>query len=127
MFIRFVVGADGEESRWLDGIFTKAQSLKRRGRMLDYEAKRLEEIFDFFNDVLPVPPFEENKNKWTSDAVSWFRDSAKDIIPFMWDIVTILREHGVPIRILRTGNPGKILYEDKWQVVANIKYGSEIK
>jgi len=35
----------------------------------------------------------------------------------MWDLVAILREHGAPVRILRSQTPGKILYEDEYQVV----------
>jgi hypothetical protein len=35
----------------------------------------------------------------------------------MWDIASLLREHGIPIRMLRSAHPGKILYEDSFQIV----------
>ncbi len=35
----------------------------------------------------------------------------------MWEIVALLREHGVAVRFLRSKNPGKVLYEDDFQIV----------
>lgn len=35
----------------------------------------------------------------------------------MWEIALVLREHGVPVRMLRSKNPGKVLYEDPYQIV----------
>lgn len=35
----------------------------------------------------------------------------------MWEIVTLLKECGVPVRLLRSANPGKVVYEDDYQIV----------
>jgi hypothetical protein len=35
----------------------------------------------------------------------------------MWEIASLLNEHGVPIRMLRSANPGKIFYQDSCQIV----------
>jgi len=35
----------------------------------------------------------------------------------MWEIVTLLQEHGIAVRVLRSRNPGKILYDDEYQIV----------
>jgi hypothetical protein len=35
----------------------------------------------------------------------------------MWEIAHLLKEHGVPVRLLRSENPGKVLYEDDYQIV----------
>ena len=40
----------------------------------------------------------------------------------MWDIIALLREHDVPVRVIRSKNPGKIVYEDKYQVVADARW-----
>jgi hypothetical protein len=37
----------------------------------------------------------------------------------MWDLVAILREHDVPVRMLKSKEPGKVLYEDDYQVVVS--------
>jgi hypothetical protein len=75
----------------------------------------LEEAYVWFNANLPCPPF--SSSKWPEDAVSWFRDDAGDAIKKMWELASLLEEHGVPIRLLRSANPGKILYQDSYQIV----------
>jgi hypothetical protein len=35
----------------------------------------------------------------------------------MWELAALLREHGVPVRMLRSANPGKIVYQDAFQIV----------
>ena len=40
------------------------------------------------------------------------------MIAFFWEIVSILEQHGTPTRILKTRDPGQILYEDRFQIVA---------
>ena len=35
----------------------------------------------------------------------------------MWEIAQLLKEHDVPVRMLRSASPGKVLYEDSFQVV----------
>jgi hypothetical protein len=115
MFIRFVVGSDNEDHRWLTGIVTEARLLLDRGELERHEAARLERTYEWLNDHLPCPPF--STSDWGPEAISWFKDDAGPPIKKMWEIVALLREHGIPIRLLRSRNPGKILYEDRFQVV----------
>jgi hypothetical protein len=120
MFVRFVVGAESQNAAWLTGVITEARLLRDRGELYSYESERLEAILDWFNEHLPCPPFEKmlRSGEWTPNAVAWFRPEAKEPVGRMWDIVAILREHGVAIRLITTDNPGKIVYEDAYQVVA---------
>jgi hypothetical protein len=120
MFVRFVVGTDAENAAWLTGIITEARILRDEGELYDHESAYLEEIFDWFNLHLPCPPFRKKRRsgEWTSNAVCWFRSDAKEPLGRMWDIVAILRELGVGVRIIRSGYPGRIVYEDRYQVVA---------
>jgi hypothetical protein len=115
MYIRFVIGLDGEDHRWLTGIITEARLLRDHGELEQYQAILLEETYEWLNDHLPCPPF--STSDWGPEAISWFKDTAKVPIKKMWDIVTLLQEHGVPVRILRSKNPGKILYDDEYQIV----------
>jgi len=41
MFVRFVVGTDGENHRWLTGIITEARLLRDRGRLAPYHRPAL--------------------------------------------------------------------------------------
>jgi hypothetical protein len=89
-----------------------------------YESEWLEEIFEWFNEHLPCPPFQEKlrSGEWTADAVSWFRAYAKEPLRRIWDIIALLREHGVPVRLVTTKKPGKIVYSDEYQIVAETPY-----
>jgi hypothetical protein len=124
MFVRFVVGTDAENAAWLTGVVTEARLLRDAGKLYDYESGRLEAIYDWLNEHLPCPPFDKKlrRGEWTRDAVAWFRADAKGPIQRMWDIVAILREHGITVRIVSTERPGKVVYEDEYQVVAETPY-----
>ena len=115
MFIRFVVGADGEHHQRLTGIIAEARLLRDRGGLDQYQVSWLEETYVWFNANLPVPPYKSTN--WPRDAVAWFKDDAGEPIRRMWEIVSLLKEHGVPVRMLRTSSPGKVLYEDAYQIV----------
>jgi hypothetical protein len=124
MFVRFVVGADAENASWLTGVITEARILRDDGELFRYESELLREVFDWLNEHLPCPPFQAKlrSGEWTADAVSWFRADAKGPLGRIWDIVAILREHGVPVRLVTTDKPGKIVYSDQYQIVAETPY-----
>ena len=124
MFVRFVVGSDAENAAWLTGVITEARLLRDAGERFDYESERLEAIYDWFKEHLPCPPFQSKlrSGEWTRDAVAWFRAEAREPIRRIWDLVAILREHGVPVRMITTEKPGKIVYDDDYQVVAETPY-----
>ena len=124
MFVRFVVGSDAENAAWLTGVITEARLLRDAGELYDYESERLEAIYDWFKEHLPCPPFQSKlrAGEWTREAVAWFRAEAGEPIRQIWDLVAILREHGVPVRMITTEKPGKIVYEDDYQVVAETPY-----
>ncbi len=120
MFVRFVVGTDAENAAWLTGILTEARLLRDAGELYDHESEQLEAVYQWFNEHVPCPPFEKKlrTGEWTREAVSWFRADAGGPIQRMWDIVAILREHGVAVRMVSTERPGCVVYEDDYQVVA---------
>ena len=115
MFIRFVVGEDAEHHRSLTGIITEARLLRDKGDLNQNQMSWLEEVYAWFNATVPVPPF--SSSSWSRDAVAWFRDDAGEAIKKMWEIAALLKEHSVPVRMLRSANPGKILYQDSYQIV----------
>jgi hypothetical protein len=120
MYLRFVQGADSQDSRWLTGVVTAARILRDEGRLEPFQVNAVDATFAWLNEHLPCPPFQQNlrSGKWSVDAVAWFLPEAHDAISRMWDLVAILKDHGVPVRVLRTTNPGMIVYRDEYQVVA---------
>ena len=115
MFIRFVVGGEDESHRLLTGLVTEARILRDTGALASYEVELLEATYDWLNQRLPCPPF--SSAGWSRDAVSWFKDSANDAIKQMRKLAVLLESHGLLVRKLRSGNPGKVRYEDRFQVV----------
>ena len=115
MFLRFVVGGDDEHHKLLSGLITEARLLRDAGVLTDYECENLENIYEWFNNSLPCPPFETAG--WPRDAVSWFKDSAKDPIKKMRELSVLLESHGLLVRTLRSERLGKVLYEDEYQIV----------
>lgn len=119
-YLRFVVGGDDENGAWLTGVFRIAGQLRRSGELYQYEAQQLDSAFDWFGTHLPCPPFsvKQRKRKWTADAVCWFRSGAREPIERIWDIVAVLRERDLPVRLLTSDRPGRIVYHDRFQIVA---------
>lgn len=115
MYIRFVVGGDDEHHRLLSGIITEARLLRDRGGLHPYAEEQLEDIFHWFNTHLPCPPF--SSSDWPRDVVSWFKDSAESPIAKMHELAAMLEQHDLTVRILRSRNPGKLYYEDDYQIV----------
>lgn len=119
MYLRFVVGIDNESAHRQDGLFTEINRLKNDDLLMDYQNKLVEDTFKCFNDNLPVPPYK--RKKMSKEAVAWFKDSTTEYIDRMLDLVAILRENNIHVRILKTEKPGMIIYEDEHQVVAKSK------
>ncbi len=119
MYLRFVAGVDSESARQQNGLFTEIQSLKDDSLLLDYQFELVEETFKYFNDILPVPPY--SRKNISKNVVAWFKYSAVGFVSRVWDLVTILEQKDVNVRIIKTERPGMILYEDDFQVVAKSK------
>jgi hypothetical protein len=119
-YIRFVVGTGRDDPYGLTGVITEARILRDQGELEPHECEWLDEVFEWFNASVPCPPFSQKQ--WSRDAVSWFKGVATGAIRTIWDLVALLREHKVPVRVLRTDQPGRILYEDDFQVVAESRH-----
>ena len=53
-----------------------------------------------------------------SKAVCWFRSGAAEHLKRVWDLIAICENNDVPIYMIRTEQPGYVVYEDFVQVVA---------
>lgn len=116
MYIRFVIGSEGDDPREMHGPFTEAESLRKEGMLAAYEEEQVTKIFKKYNEELPCPPW--SSSDWPQDAISWFKVSAQGFVSQMYELVAILGEHGVQVRVLKAQSLFKVLYEDEFQVVA---------
>ena len=115
MFVRLVVGGDAEDHRVLTGLVTEAKLLHRSGVLTLDEEAILEAHYDWLNEHLPCPPY--SNSDWPKGVAAWFKDSAREPIRRLRAIGALLEDHGLQVRMLRSQNPGKIYYEDRFQVV----------
>ncbi len=117
-YVRFVVGKRSQDARWLTGVVTmgrlKLRDFDRPSRAI------VRDTFKWFNSNIPCPPFSAKRRSgvWTADAVAWFRTTARQPIARLRPLLRVLRSHGFVVRTVYADYPGKVVYRDKWQVVA---------
>jgi hypothetical protein len=115
-FLRFTVLAQDEDSARKSGILVVAAKLRDHGELTIDEHSQLRRLLDWFNTNLHVPPvLVDNQNR---RALSWFKSQAEKPLGHMWSLVEILERHGIHVELHKTRNPGIVLYEDGWQIVA---------
>jgi hypothetical protein len=77
----------------------------------------------YFEEVLPIPPFYSDGN--SIGAVTWFKDNCRtlELVDKLDFYFRMLIKYNVNIEISRNDNPGKVIYEDDFQVgVVKIDY-----
>jgi hypothetical protein len=120
MYVRFVVGSERENPYGLTGLFSHRTIYQESGVLDSHINEYVEDLLVWFKENLKVPPFQQNQavNRWSERAVCWYKDRAGEPLRRMWDLVAIYREYGILTRLIRTSQPGQIVYEDEHQIVA---------
>jgi hypothetical protein len=122
VYVRFVVADIDKDSDKELGVFHAVRTLRDSGELYQHEEAQHDQIRQWFNDNLEKPtrftaskpPFYRKQSK----AISWFKDSAHEHIARVRDLVAILQQHGVSVRMLTTDRVGYVVYEDQYQIVA---------
>ena len=120
MYIRFVTlmaDADSQESK---GSFAAAYELRDSGFLPAHDGDRLQQLLAWFASNLQIPErFNRSRRpRRANKAISWFKPTALDHIAKAREIIAILEEHGVHDRMISTDQPGYIVFDDEFQVVA---------
>jgi len=119
MFIRFISGEIDEDSHVSAGLFRAAYKLIHEVRLPDYEYDALRQSMDWFDKHLTSPYDFRLKPVGLADrSVCWFRSNAREHLRRAWEMVMILEERDIFIRMIKTETPGYVLYEDEVQVLA---------
>ena len=99
------------------GIFTTVGKIVEAKTLTEEETAEYWKQREYFEKVLPVPPFYEQGNP--DHAVTWFKDTpqGQDI----WNQLTFYREmcskYGIKLyKTECTTLPGQIIYEDDFQI-----------
>ncbi len=116
MYLRFTTLAKDEQSHSLKGVFQAAFELRDSGRLDDYQEAELNRALDWLKQHLKSPACLHDPENYR--AVSWFDPRAVKPMQYVWRIVQVLEDHGVLIQVHKSKDPGIVIYEDGWQVVA---------
>lgn len=122
MYVRFVSHIPNEHSNSSLGVFQAAHRLRAAGKLQPHEEEWLEGELAWLNMHLKSPACLREPG--SQRAICWFHPRAQKPIEKVRSIVALLEEHGVYIRMIKTENPGIIIYEDGWQVVAKPRRGN---
>ena len=116
MYIRFQGRIKNERADSYLGIFQLAFQLRDKIDLeKHYEIQLIENLAWLKENLKSPKPLREDQN---FRALSWFKPEAQKPLTKIRAIVAILQEHGYVIDVLKTSDPGVIIYEDGWQVVA---------
>lgn len=123
MYLRFVLPATHPDTGVDTGVFKVAYALKNEGEISEAERQELTELLDWFGAELAVPDrFSRSTSKGhcrrATKGISWLKASANEHVKRMHRLVQILREHGHHVEMIRSANPGYVVYQDDHQIVA---------
>lgn len=97
------------------GIFVAADHLRRAGKLDADQLATYLDIDDWFHKHLPEPPFYEDGN--SVGAVTWFKTPIPESMESRaQSLMEILRAHDVDHDQVLSTDPGRIIYEDDYQI-----------
>ena len=96
------------------GVFVAVDHLRRTGRLSQEETVLYALIDNWFQENLPNPPFYDDGN--SIGAVTWFREGTEGMTNRLQPLLSILELKGVAWECTVSDDPGRVVYEDHWQV-----------
>lgn len=99
------------------GIFTAIGKLVDSKTMNEEEVKEYWKNREYFEKVLPVPPFYENGNQ--EKAITWFKDTPEgnDIFRQLIFYREMAKKYNIELYLSECDFvPGEIIYEDDFQI-----------
>ena len=117
MYLRIAIASVDAGSHQPQGIFYAAWHLLNSGELTNDEAADLRSLLEWFNENMPSPGPAIRRNL-SERAIFWFHPTAHDLIARAWELVQLLRLHGLLVEVLKTRDPGSIVYSDRCQIAA---------
>lgn len=97
------------------GLFVAVDHLRRAGRLTAEQEALYLDIDDWFQEHLPNPDFYADGN--TVGAVTWFKTPVPpEMQTRMEQLGAMLTAHGVEFEVVRSDEPGAVIYEDPFQI-----------
>lgn len=123
MYLRFAIVCP-EHPVWpYYGVFQALYDLFHDDAFEPWQLERFDEVKEWFNECLDRPTRfrpQWGRSSPEREAFCWYRPTpaAQPAIDRMWDLAALLEARDIPVRLLRTRNPGSVIYQDAKQVAA---------
>lgn len=99
------------------GVFILNWRRIRDGVYSKEDADLYDRTHKWFLENLPEPPFYGNDNENPDGAVTWFKtENADSMLEHIEPLLSLLEKYGIPYDVVYTDTPGRIIYEDDFQV-----------
>ncbi|SLN49353.1 hypothetical protein ROA7450_02436 [Roseovarius albus] len=123
MYIRFESLERDDAARCNAGIFCRTYDVwyQRVDWQGYWHVGELRRVLDWFNERLDQPKqfYYRPNRKAELSGVCWFHDTASDHIEQARYMAWLLDDLGIPINEIRSPNPGRVLWQDRYQAVAS--------
>ncbi len=98
------------------GIFQLAFELRENNALPQYAYDELQKNLSWLKMHLKSPEILNDDEHYR--AIAWFKPEAHEPLKRIWAIKAVLEDYGYQIDMIKTREPGHVIYEDGWQVVA---------
>jgi hypothetical protein len=115
-FIRFQGVEPNLKTPSKRGIFQLAYQLKHSPETSRNNDRELRQNLDWLETHLCAPKILDKPEHYR--AICWFKDSAHEPLKRIWALKYLLKEYGFWVDQIKSENPGRIIYQDGWQVAA---------
>ncbi|OHD55850.1 MAG: hypothetical protein A2Y33_14560 [Spirochaetes bacterium GWF1_51_8] len=113
-YLRIQVRYSGKTGKPV-GIFGAVHHLMTAGALNPEEIKLFQEIEAWFEEYLPNPPFYNDGNP--DKAITYFKNNKTlHMLEKLIPLLKILEKYEVPYDVVYTNFPGRVIYEDDFQV-----------
>ena len=121
MYIRFTTQFINPYGELETGIFMALKYLRDDYTLTkDEDINKLKELSQWFNRNLEKQTrFSKGTSKHNVNvSLSWFKDSAKEHLKKIQDLIEIAEEYDIIINRIASKNPGYVVFEDEYQISA---------
>jgi hypothetical protein len=119
LYVRFE-GTVRHQRGHFPGVFVLANELAARGRLTEEQYRFWRANNDWYDANYTNPSHVDPRvydRELHPGAVAWFKSSAVELIERVDGYLELLAAHGVECRRLESSGPGRVVYEDEYQIV----------
>ncbi|OPF79322.1 hypothetical protein VT50_0216705 [Streptomyces antioxidans] len=118
-YVRFQSPTRNERGHF-SGVFGLVNGLARSGKLSADQERFRRTTNDWYNAAYPDPSTVDPTvydHELHPGAAAWFKSTSRELIRRVDGYLEILAAHGIECRMVRSSNPGRIVYEDEYQIV----------